>query len=70
MKTKVLTAVGLFLAANLFGATALHHYTFDGAGVTDLVGSADGTLFGGATNSSGMLALNGTTAYARKGSVR
>jgi len=51
----------------MFGATPLHHYNFDGLGVTDSVGSADGSLLGGAANSSGMLLLNGTSAYVQFG---
>jgi hypothetical protein len=52
-----------FMAARLYAATPLHHYTFDDTGVVDSAGSANGSLVGGAAISSGMLALNGTDAY-------
>jgi hypothetical protein len=63
MKAQVALAVWLFVAANTFGATALHHYTFDGSGVADSIGSVNGSLLGGAALSSGMLTLDGTNAY-------
>jgi len=63
MKTRVVLAVWMFAAAETFGATALHHYTFDGPGVTDSVGTSDGSLLGGAAIASGMLTLDGTNGY-------
>ncbi|MEI6786839.1 MAG: LamG domain-containing protein [Verrucomicrobiota bacterium] len=44
-------------------ATALHHYSFDGPGVVDSLGGADGTLVGGATIEAGSLVLDGRTGY-------
>jgi hypothetical protein len=38
---------------------ARHHYTFDGPGVIDSVGTADGTLFNGAAIISGSLMVDG-----------
>jgi len=48
-------------------ATLLHHYTFNG-NVNDQVGSANGTLQGGATASGGILTLNGVSGYVQFGS--
>jgi hypothetical protein len=62
MKHELLWTALILVAANSFAATALHHYSFDGTGVTDSVGTANGSLLGGATNASGVLALNGTSA--------
>ena len=45
------------------GATALHHYTFDGFGVVDSVGTANGTLLNGASVSAGQLHLDGVDDY-------
>src|SRR5438094_7755312 len=45
------------------GATAIHHYTFDGSGVVDSVGTANGILFNGASVSSGKLNLDGINDY-------
>ncbi|MGO8927345.1 MAG: LamG domain-containing protein [Limisphaerales bacterium] len=54
--------------ASAFGATALHHYAFDQAGlVQDTVGSADGALLNGATVNAGVLALDGVTQYVQFG---
>ena len=44
-------------------ATALHHYAFDGPGVVDSVGTANGTLFNGASVSAGQLHLDGVDDY-------
>ncbi len=63
MNKKAFSALALLLAASSFAATPLHRYTFDASGVFDSVGSADGTLLGGANVSSGALELNGTNAY-------
>lgn len=48
-------------------AILLHEYLFDGAGVTDTAGSANGTLFGGATIGSGVLSLDGVNDYVEFG---
>ena len=44
------------------GAVLTHWYTFNG-NVNDQVGSANGTLVGGAIASGGLLSLNGLTSY-------
>ena len=49
-------------------AVLLHEYLFDGAGVTDTAGGANGTLFGGATVASGLLSLDGVNDYVEFGS--
>jgi hypothetical protein len=41
----------------------VHEWNFSTGTANDLVGTANGTLFGGATISGGMLQLNGTSAY-------
>ena len=43
--------------------TALHHYAFDGPGVVDSVGTANGTLLNGASVSAGQLHLDGVDDY-------
>jgi hypothetical protein len=42
---------------------ALHHYAFNGLGVVDSLGTADGTLFNGASVMSGRLNLDGIDDY-------
>ena len=44
-------------------ATALHHYEFDGLGVVDSVGTANGTLLNGASVLAGKLHLDGVDDY-------
>ncbi|MDP6564466.1 MAG: hypothetical protein QF578_06535 [Alphaproteobacteria bacterium] len=44
-------------------AALIHHYDFNGAGVIDTVGGANGTLFGGASVSGGVLNLDGINDY-------
>src|SRR5439155_5121206 len=63
MKTKILISAWMLLTAKTFAATALHHYTFDSPDVTDSIGTANGTLIGGATIASGRLNLDGSTGY-------
>lgn len=63
MNTRRLGTVLMLLAGAAFGATPLHHYNFDGDSATDLIGSSEGRLLGGAVVVSGALTLNGTTAY-------
>ncbi len=41
----------------------IHQYGFNGSGVTDSVGSANGTLYGGATVSGGVLTLDGVNDF-------
>lgn len=48
------------------GATLLHHYDF-ASGAVDLVGTENGTLFGGASISSGHLNLDGNGDYVQFG---
>lgn len=62
-----MVCVGVFLAFRIFGATPLHHYNFNGDGVIDLVGLANGTLQNGATVASGMLVLDGVDDYVQFG---
>ena len=67
-----LAIVTLFLLQNLpnvaYGSALLiHQYVFNG-NANDQVGSANGTLLGGATVSGGLLSLNGSTAYVQFGS--
>ncbi len=61
--TKSLLSYCLFATLACFGATPLHHYNFDGTGVTDSIGSAHGLLHGNAALASGMLTLDGTNSY-------
>lgn len=67
MKSTILTSACLVLAAKTFGATLLHHYTFDGPGIDDSAGTANGSLFNGATVASGRLNLDGVDDYAQFG---
>ena len=50
-------------------ASLIHHWTFDDGTATDLVGTADGTLFGGAQIVDGKLALDGVNDYLRTGAI-
>ncbi len=61
MKTPKMLVTGAFLAATLpaFGAIAIHHYDFEGAGVIDRIGTANGSLNAGAQLVTGQLALDG-----------
>ncbi len=63
MKIRILAFTCLFLAARTFGAIGLQHYTFDGPGVVDSVGAADGSLINGAAVVSGLLTLDGIDDY-------
>ena len=63
MKITIPAFTCLFLAARTFGAIGLHHYTFDGPGVVDSVGGADGALINGAAVASGLLTLDGIDDY-------
>ncbi|MCE5339533.1 MAG: PEP-CTERM sorting domain-containing protein [Planctomycetaceae bacterium] len=65
MKVKVKIIVGMWLlfATGAYAASALHHYTFDGSAVIDLVGAANGTLLNGASVSLGKLNLDGVNDY-------
>lgn len=55
------------LAASPAGAQLLHHYTFDGAAVVDVAGSANGTLVNGATVAGGVLSLDGLNDHVQFG---
>ena len=48
-------------------AVLIHEYTFDESGVTDSVGSVNGTLVGGASVSGGVLSLDGVNDYVQMG---
>lgn len=48
-------------------ATILHEYSFDAAAVIDSVGSLNGSLFGGAAISGGLLTLDGIDDYVELG---
>ena len=63
MKTILLVSTGLLLTVRIFAATPLHHYGFNGSDVVDSVGSAEGTLLGGAMVASGILMLDGVDGY-------
>jgi hypothetical protein len=67
MKTITLVCTGLLLSVRVFSATPIHHYTFNGPGVVDSVGSVDGALLNGATNVQGMLTLDGVDDYVQFG---
>jgi hypothetical protein len=58
-----LAALALFGAAQAGAANLNHQYNFS-SGVTDLAGTQNGTLLGGATVSGGVLNLAGTGEYA------
>ena len=63
---RLLPALLLFLSVQLSragSATALHYYAFDGPGVVDSVGTANGTLLNGASVSAGQLHLDGVDDY-------
>ncbi|MBK7905105.1 MAG: hypothetical protein IPJ78_00915 [Gemmatimonadetes bacterium] len=67
-QTVTATATGLVgspltFTAQLPTAELLHHYPMNGD-LADAVGGANGTLFGGASVSNGVLTLDGTTGYA------
>ena len=66
MLIAAILSVTMILFATLADAavTLLHQYDFQN-GVTDLVGSANGTLINGATVSGGKLTLDGTDDYAQ-----
>jgi hypothetical protein len=59
----VLAALALFGSAPAGAANLNHYYDFS-SGVTDLAGTQNGTLLGGATVSGGVLNLAGTGQYA------
>jgi len=64
MKTRIaLIGIAFLCATQASAATALHHYSFDAAAVTDLIGSEDGTLLNGAAVSSGVLITDGVDDY-------
>lgn len=56
-------ACGLMLASAAPAATIIHDYEFDGSGVTDSVGGADGALYNGASVGGGYLTLDGVDDY-------
>ncbi len=58
----------LVLVQSVPAATALHHYDFNGTGVTDLIGTANGVLNNGAVVSGGVLTLDGVDDYVQFGS--
>jgi len=62
MKLKSLIAAFTLIPGALVWASPvlIHEYNFDGSGVTDSVGTADGTLLGGATVTGGKLVLDGS----------
>ncbi|HWA29216.1 MAG TPA: LamG-like jellyroll fold domain-containing protein [Lacunisphaera sp.] len=62
MKLKSLLAAVLFVPSTMVLASPIliHQYDFNGSGVTDLVGTENGTLVGGATVSGGKLVLDGS----------
>lgn len=64
--------VSLYLAATAagMGATALHHYSFDEAAVTDSIGSANGSLLNGAYVAGGLLHLDGIDDYVQFGQMQ
>ncbi len=62
-KIKIIFAVCMLTAASAYAAVPIHHYTFDGSGVTDSVGTANGTLLNGASVASGVLNLDGINDY-------
>ncbi len=73
MRTRIASVFALLAGAGILAhsaaaATALHHYDFNGAGVTDLIGSANGGLYNGAVVSGGMLSLDGINDYVEFGS--
>ena len=51
-----------FIGLSAFGANLIHHYPFT-SNANDTVGTANGTLAGGATISGGAVVLNGSGAY-------
>jgi hypothetical protein len=64
LKIETVVTIWLLLAVETYADMSLiHHYTFDGVGVVDSAGSADGTLMGGATVGSGVLTLDGIDDY-------
>ena len=56
---RILVTILLLVTGQAYGEMALHHYSFDSTTVVDSVGTANGTLIGGATVNSGMLTLDG-----------
>lgn len=69
MKAKVLLLLSTFAAISTLRAdpVLIHEYTFGGSTVTDSVGTANGSLEGGATVSGGALHLNGDGQYVQFG---
>ncbi len=67
MKSPILISGLLLCAANVFAATLVHHYTFDGPGITDSVGTANATLLNGAILTSSRLNFDGIDDYAQFG---
>lgn len=60
----LITTAFLIWGPQAQAATLIHEYTFDGATVQDNVGGLNGTLFGGATISGGVLQLDGVDDFA------
>jgi hypothetical protein len=64
MKTEVkITFVAFLFLATAAYAIPLHHYTFNDTGVTDSIGTANGTLLNGASVANGRLNLDGIDDY-------
>jgi len=63
VKIKIIVTIWLLLVARTYAAISLHHYTFDGSDVIDSVGTANGTLWNGASVASGRLNLDGVDDY-------
>jgi Concanavalin A-like lectin/glucanases superfamily len=61
--TSRLAFVLLCMGLRTEAATALHHFQFEGSEVVDSIGSATGSLVGGATLEFGRLNLDGQAAY-------
>jgi hypothetical protein len=64
-KMKITVTIWLLLVARTYAAASLHYYTFDGSDVIDSVGTANGTLWNGASVASGRLNLDGIDDYAQ-----
>jgi hypothetical protein len=62
-KIKIVVEIWLFLVTSIYAAAPLHHYTFDGSAVIDLVGAANGTLCNGASVADGKLNFDGSDDY-------
>ena len=67
MKLSFLISASLLCAANAFAATLVHHFTFDGPGITDSVGTTNATLLNGATVTSSKIHFDGIDDYAQFG---